>query len=74
MKIGYNINDFRNLTTKIWANFDNPIKSYDLFKVLINFLYATFSGGTLPSVMSQQYNYMYLMELYTKFVTQFPFS
>ena len=36
------------------------------FKVLVNLLYAAFSGGTvLISVMSQQYNC--LMELYTHF-------
>ena len=35
-----------------------------IFKVLLNFLYAALSGGTvLISVMSQQYNC--LMELYT---------
>ena len=25
--------DFRNQTAKVWANFDNPIKSYDFSKV-----------------------------------------
>ena len=25
-------NDFRNLTAKVWANLDNPIKSYDFSK------------------------------------------
>ena len=58
-------NDFRNLTAKVWANLDNPIKSYDFFKVSVNFLYAALSGGTvLISVMSQQYNC--LVELYKK--------
>ena len=58
--------DFRNLTAKVWANFDNPIKIYDFLKGLINFVYVTLSGGTLLiSVMSQQYNC--LMELYTHF-------
>ena len=58
---------FRNLTAKVWANLDNPIKSYMIFKVLVNFLYAALSGGTvLISVMSQQYNC--LMELYTNFM------
>ena len=57
--------DFRNLTAKVWANLDNPIKSYD-FSYFVNFLHATLSGGTvLISVMSQQYNC--LMELYTNF-------
>ena len=61
--------DFRNLTAKVWANVDNPIKSYDFFKVLVNFLYAALSDGTvLISGMSQQYNC--LMELYTK-ITHF---
>ena len=56
-------NDFRNLTAKVWANLDNPIKSYDL----VSFLHAALSGCTvLISVMSpQQYNC--LMELYTNF-------
>ena len=27
-----NGNNFRNLTAKVWANFDNPIKSYDFPK------------------------------------------
>ena len=31
-------NDFRHLTAKVWANLDNPIKSGDFFKVLINVL------------------------------------
>ena len=48
-------NDFRNLTAKVRANLDNPIKSYDFSKFLVNFLYAALSGGTvLISVMSQQ--------------------
>ena len=55
--------DFRNLTAKVWANLDNPIKRYDFFKGFINFVYVALSGGTLLiSVMSQQYNC--LMELY----------
>ena len=55
--------DFRNLTAKVWANLDNPIKRYDFSKVS---LILCMSGGTLLiSVMSQQYNC--LMELYTKF-------
>ena len=40
-------NDFRNLTTKVRIYLDNPIKSFDFFKVLINFLYAALSGNTL---------------------------
>ena len=56
--------DFRNLTAKVRANLENPIKRYDFFKVFINFLYVALSGGTLLRyVMSQQYNC--LMELYT---------
>ena len=58
--------NFRNLTAKVWANLDNPIKRYDFSKGFINFLYVDLSGGTLLiSVMSQQYNC--LMELYTNF-------
>ena len=29
--------DFRNLTAKVWANLDNPIKRYDFSKVLLRF-------------------------------------
>ena len=59
--------DFRNLTAKVWANLDNPIKRYDFSKVsLILCIHVALSGGTLLiSVMSQQYNC--LMELYTNF-------
>ena len=72
MQIGGKENYFRNLTAKVWANLDNPIKSYD-FQGLINFLYAALSGGTLlQSVMSQQYNC--LMELYPKFLQYVAFD
>ena len=27
-------NDFKNLTTKVWTNLDDPIKSYDFSKLL----------------------------------------
>ena len=54
MQIEWIPNDFRNLTAQVWANLDNPIKSYDFSTVLINFLYATLLGSTLlQSVMSQ---------------------
>ena len=36
-----------------------------IYQGFINFVYVTLSGGTLLSVMSQQYNC--LMELYTHF-------
>ena len=67
MQIEWKENYFRNLTANVWANLDAPIKSYDFLTwVLVNFLYATLSGGTvLISVMSQQYNC--LIELYTNF-------
>ena len=32
MQIEWIENDFRNLTAKVWANFDNSIKSYDFSK------------------------------------------
>ena len=32
MQIEWTENDLRNLTAKVWANLDNPIKSYDLSK------------------------------------------
>ena len=63
MQIGCMESDFRNLTAKVWANLDNPIKRYDFSKVL---LFSCMSGGILLiSVMSQQYNC--LIELYTNF-------
>ena len=33
MQIGWMEDDFRNLTPKVWANMDNPIKRYDFSKV-----------------------------------------
>ena len=67
MQIGWMEDDFRNLTAKVLANMDNPIKRYDFkdfSKVSLIFVYIALSGGTLLiSVMSQQYNC--LMELYT---------
>ena len=64
-----NGNDFRNLTAKVLANSDNPIKPW-FFKVLVNFMYAALSGGTvLIYVMSQQYNC--LMELYTNLMKMY---
>ena len=60
----------RNLTAKVWATLDIPIKRYDFFKGFINFVYIALSGGTLLiSVMSQQYNC--LLELHTHFFTKF---
>ena len=65
MQVGGMEDDFRNLTAKVWANLDNPIKRW-FFKVFIKFVYVALSGGTLLiSLMSQQYNC--LMELYTNF-------
>ena len=53
MQIVWMEDDFRNLTTKVWANLDNPIKRYDFFKGVTNFVYVALSGDTLPiSVMS----------------------
>ena len=33
MQIGWKEDDFRNITAKVWANLDNPIKRYDFSKV-----------------------------------------
>ena len=33
MQIGLMEDDFRNLTSKVWGNLDNPIKRYDFSKV-----------------------------------------
>ena len=35
MQIGWMEDDFRNLTAKVWANLDNPIKRYDFSKALL---------------------------------------
>ena len=35
MQIGWMENEFNNLTAKIWANLDNPVKSYDYSKVAL---------------------------------------
>ena len=49
--------DFRNLTAKVWANFDNPIKRYYLSKVSLILCMSPSQGGTLIiSVMSQLSN------------------
>ena len=36
MQIEWVENDFRNLTAKVWANLDDPIKSYDISKFWLN--------------------------------------
>ena len=57
-------NEFRNLTEKVWRNFDNPIKSM-IFQHFEGFFNAALSGRTLLNyVMSQQDNS--LMEVYTQ--------
>ena len=56
MQIGWVENDFRNLYQQVWANVDNPIKSYDFVKVLITFLHVSLSGGTQLQSMSLQPN------------------
>ena len=33
MQIGWMEDDFRNLTAKVWANLDIPLKRYDFSKV-----------------------------------------
>ena len=72
MQIVWMEDDFRNLTTKVWANLDNPIKRYDFSKVSLSLCMSALSGDTLPiSVMSWQYNY--LMGTVHKFVQNFTF-
>ena len=39
---GWTENDFRNLTAKVWAILDNPIKSYDFFLIKFMYMYAAF--------------------------------
>ena len=71
MQIGWMDSDIRNLTAKVWANLDNPIKSYDFSMFWLICCVLRISSGTLlQSVMSQQYNC--LLELYTNF-TKFYF-
>ena len=59
-------NYFRNLTAKVWANVDNPIKSYDFSKFWLISCMPPSQVTLLISVMSQQYNC--LMELYKTFM------
>ena len=51
--------DFRNITAKVWANLDNPVKRYDFSKVSLSLcMSVALSDGTLPIsvILSQQYN------------------
>ena len=58
-------NDFGILISKVWANFDNPIRAM-IFQNVLNFLYAALSGGTvLIYVISP--HYICVMELCTIF-------
>ena len=55
MQFGWMENEFRNLTAKVWASLDNPIKSYAFSKFWL-FLYVGLWGDTLLQyVMSQQH-------------------
>ena len=65
MQIGRMESDFRNPTTKVWANLENPIKSYDFSNFWLISCMPPSGGTLLQSVMSQQNNS--LMELYTNF-------
>ena len=49
-------NDFRNLTAKVWANLDNPIKSYDFSKIWLISCMPPSQVALCYFVMSQQYN------------------
>ena len=65
MQIEWMENGFRNLTAKVWANLDNPIKSYDFSKFWLN--------SCMPPSQHCAQNYLWchnnycLMELYTNF-------
>ena len=52
------MNESKRLTAKVWENLANPCSQELYFlKVLVNFLYAALSGGTLLiSVLSQLYS------------------
>ena len=54
MQIGWMENYFRDLSAKVWANLDNPIKSYD-FQSFDYFLYAALSGGPLLQAVMYQH-------------------
>ena len=56
--------DFRNLTTKVWANLDNLIKRYDFSKVSL-ILCMSPSQVTLFQYLWCHIKQNYLMELYT---------
>ena len=63
MQIEWMENDFRNLTAKVWANLDNPIKSYNLSKFWLT--------SCMPPSQVAQCQYLWchncLMELHTNF-------
>ena len=47
MQIEWMENYFRNLTAKVWANLDNPIKSYDFSKFWLISCMPPSQGGTV---------------------------
>ena len=47
MQTGSMEDDFRNLTAKVWADLDNPIKRYYFSKVSLDIVYVAVSDGTL---------------------------
>ena len=51
MQIGWLKNDFRNLTANVWANLDNPIKTFDFQSLIyVMYMYVALSGGTLLTI------------------------
>ena len=63
--------DFRNLTSKVWANLDNPITRYDLSKVSLNRVCRPLRCNIIIHVTSQQYNCV--TELYTNCIKKILF-
>ena len=64
-----------NLTAKLRANLDNPIKRYEFFFLSsINFVYVALSGGTLLISVMSQLQYKLSKELYTNVFTKCYFS
>ena len=76
MQIEWMENDFRNLTAKVWVNFDNSNFNQELwfFKVLVNFLYAALSGGSVLIYICDVTTVQLSIGTVHKFLQHFYFS
>ena len=67
MQIGWMEDEFRNLTAKVWANLDNPIKRYDFSKVSLISCMSPSQVALFYYLWCHNRQYNCLMELYTNF-------